>query len=127
MTRLLVAALVALAACSHDVHVRYPAPPGAPTGTLVLQLSKPASGVTVAVNGLLVVDDAKTQRVVIADTPAGTQDIVMTANGADKAMRVWVDTEHATTIPLGVPDTSPGFIKSIMGTLITIVVYSLLH
>ncbi len=127
MTRLLFAALVVLAACAHDVHVRYPAPPDTPTGTLVLQLSKPASGVTVAVNGLLVVDDVKTQRVVIANTPAGTQDIVMTANGADKAMRVWVDTDHATTIPLGVPDTSPGFIKSIMGTLITIVVYSLLH
>ena len=127
MPRLLVAALVVLAACAQDVHVRYPAPPDTPTGTLVLQLSRPASGVTVAVNGLLVVDDVKTQRVVIANTPAGTQDIVMTANGADKAMRVWVDTEHATTIPLGVPDTSPGFIKSIMGTLITIVVYSLLH
>ena len=60
--------------------------------------------------------------VVAGDGPVPVSEIP-----ADKAMRVWVDTDHATTIPLGVPDTSPGFIKSIMGTLITIVVYSLLH
>jgi hypothetical protein len=113
--------------CAKDVHVRYPAAPDMPTGTLVLLMSKPASGVTVSINGVLVVEDVKTQRVVIANTPAGNQDIVMTANGSDKAMRVWVDTEHATTIPLGVPDTAPSFIKSIFGTLITVVAYSLLR
>lgn len=131
MYRVLVVAMVVLGFASgcpaKDVHVRYPAPPDMPTGTLVLLLSKPASGVTVAVNGVLVVEDVKTGRVVIANTPAGNQDVVMTANGSDKAMRVWVDTEHATTIPLGVPDMSPGFVKSIMGTLITVVAYSLLR
>jgi hypothetical protein len=110
-----------------DVHVQYPAEPDLPTGTLVLLLSKPADGVSVAINGRLVVEDAKTQRVVVANTPSGNQDIVMTANGNDKAMRVWVDTDHATTIPLGVPEQGPGFIKSIMGSLITIVAYSLLR
>ncbi|HVK83692.1 MAG TPA: hypothetical protein VM513_06270 [Kofleriaceae bacterium] len=130
MSRLLVIVMVILgfaSGCDKDVHVRYPAPPDMPTGTLVLLLSKPASGVTVSINGVLVVEDVKTQRVVVANAPAGNQDIVMTANGSDKAMRVWVDTEHATTIPLGVPDTAPSFLKSVMGTLITVVAYSLLR
>lgn len=116
-----------LAACAHDVHVRYPAEPDEPTGTVVLLLSKPASGVSVAINGRLVVEDVHTQRIVISSAPAGTEEIVMTANGADKAMRVWVGTDHATTIPLGVPDATAGLLKSLFGTLVSIAVYTLIN
>lgn len=125
--RLAVVAILCLAACSHDVHVRYPAAPDEPTGTVVLLLSQPASDVNVAINGILVVEDAHTSRIVIANAPAGNQDILMTANGSDKAMRVYIGTDHATTIPLGVPDASSGFLKSLFGTLVTIVAYSLLR
>jgi hypothetical protein len=119
--------LLVLAACSHDVRAVYPAAPDEPTGTLVLQMSQPASGVTVAINGLLVVDDVHSERVVITGVPVGTQEIVMSANGADKQFRVWIGGEHATTVPLGVPDAGTGFLKTLFGTLVTIVVYSLLH
>ncbi len=119
--------LLALAGCSHDVRARYPSSPADATGTLVLALSRPASGVTVAINGLLVVDDEKTEHVVIEGVPVGTGDIVMAANGGDKAFRVWIDSEHPTTVPLGVPDEGVGFVKSIAGSLLTILVYSLLH
>ncbi|MBA3458122.1 MAG: hypothetical protein H0T42_33890 [Deltaproteobacteria bacterium] len=114
-------------ACAKDVHVRYPSAPDDPTGTVVLLLSTPAKGVSVAINGRLIVHDAHTGRIVISGAPVGTEEIVMTANGAEKAMRVWVGTEYATTVPLGVPEPGSGFLKSLFGTLVTIVAYSLLR
>lgn len=124
---LLVGVLVWLSACAKDVHARYPAAPDEPTSSVVLLLSQPASDVNVAINGILVVEDAHTGRIVINNAPTGNVDIVMTANGGDKAMRVWLSSDHATTIPLGVPDASSGFLKSLFGTLVTIVAYSLLR
>ena len=113
--------------CAHDVRVDYPAAPHEPTGTLVLMMSEPASGVTVAVNGLLVVDEAHTQHVVIENVPVGTQEIIMAANGTEKQFRVWIGSDHPTTVPLGVPDSSSGFVKTLFGSLLTVIVYSLLH
>ncbi|HSD89025.1 MAG TPA: hypothetical protein VLB44_15965 [Kofleriaceae bacterium] len=113
--------------CAHDIRARYPSRKEDPTGTLILQMTKPASGVTVAINGMLVVDDEHTQRVVIDGVPVGTGDVVMAANGGDKEFHVWIESEHPTTVPLGIPDEGSGFIKSLFGSLLTIVVYSLLH
>ena len=124
---LMLVVVVTLGACARDVHVRFPSAPDDPTGTLVLLLSSPAKGVSVAINGRLVVEDAHTERIVISGAPIGTEEIVMTANGGEKAMRVWVGTEHATTVPLGVPEPGSGFLKSLFGTLVTIVAYSLLR
>jgi hypothetical protein len=109
------------------VRATFPAANGAPTGTLVLLLSRPASNVTVAVNGQLVVEDRKTGRVTIEQIPVGTTEITMSANGSDKQFRIWVDDTHATTVPLGVPEQSMGFLKSMFGTLISLTAYSLLH
>jgi hypothetical protein len=120
-------ALVALAACSHDVHAHFPAVPEEPTGTLVLLVSEPASDVSVAINGVLVVEGEHTDRVVIDRVPVGNDEIIMAANGMDKQFHAWVGGDHATTVPLGVPDATFGFVKSLVGTLLTIVVYSLLH
>lgn len=125
MFRLLVVLLVV--GCAHDVKARYPSRADEPTGTLVLTMSKAASGVTVAINGVLVVDDAKTQKVVIEGVPVGTGEVVMAANGGDKAFRVWIDSDRATTVPLGVPDEGTAFWKSLTGSLLSIVVYSLLR
>jgi hypothetical protein len=119
--------LLLVVGCSHDVKARYPSRADEPTGTLVLTMSRPASGVTVAINGVLVVDDEKTQHVVIEGVPAGTGEIVMAANGGDKAFRVWIDSERPTTVPLGVPDEGSGFLKSLAGSLLSILVYSLLR
>jgi hypothetical protein len=118
---------VLVIACSHDVRVRYPAAPGAPTGTLVLLLSQPAAAVAVAVNGLLVVKDRRTKQVTIEAVPVGTVELVVTASGGDKALRVWIDDTHPTTVPLGVPSEGIGFAKSLFATLLSIVAYSLLH
>jgi hypothetical protein len=127
--RLVVLALLAsfVVGCAHDVHVLYPAAPDAPTGTLVLLLSQPASGVTVAIGGLLVVENSHTQKVVIEHVPVGNVDVSMAANGSDKQFRIWVDNINPTTVPLGVPEQQLGMLKSIFGSLISIVVYSLLR
>ena len=61
----------------------------------------------------------------IEGVPVGTAEVVMAANGADKQFRVWVGTDHATT--LGVPDPGVGFLKTLAGSLLTIIVYTLLH
>ena len=112
-----------------DVHARFPiaATPTDPTGTIVLILGEAAEDVTVAINGVLVVEGVHTKRVVIDNVPAGTAEIIMAANGADKQIKVWVGTDHATTVPLGIPDPGIGFIKTLAGTLITILLYSLLR
>jgi hypothetical protein len=121
--------LVMVAGCGgEDMRVHYPlALPTDPTGTLVLHMTQSASDVSVAVNGVLVVDNAHTQHIVIDGVPVGTAEIIMAANGADKEFKVWVGSDHATTVPLGVPDSSTGFLKTLAGTLITILVYSWLH
>jgi hypothetical protein len=111
-----------------DLHTKFPiATPGQPTGTLVLLLSQPASDIIVAIDGVLVTSEAHTQRLVIEGVPVGTVDITVAANGGEKESKVWVGGDHATTLPIGIPDASMGFIKTLAGTLITILVYSLLH
>jgi len=115
-----------LVGCAHDVRAHYPAAPDAPTGTLVLRLTTSAD-VSVAINGILVVDDAKTDKIVIDNVPIGGNDVVIAANGGDKAMRVFVTSEQWTTIPMGVPEPSTGFLKSIFATLVSIVAYSMLN
>jgi len=121
-------ALVFCVACSaHDVRVHYPVLPDQPTGTLVLLLSQPADDVTVSINGNLIIDRAHTDRIVIDGVPVGTQTVIMAANGVDKQFQIWVDGDHWTTVPLGVSDQSYGFLKTLAGSLLTIIVYSLLH
>lgn len=115
-----------LVGCAHDVRVDYPAPPDVATGTLVLRLTTTAS-VSVAVNGFLVVDDEKTDKIVIERIPVGSNDIVIAANGGDKAIRAFINSDHWTTIPMGVPEPSTGFLKSIFATLVSIVAYSMLN
>lgn len=118
--------LLFLAACPHDVRTQYPAPPDAPTGTLVLKFTTSAE-ISVAVNGILVVDGQKTDKVVIHNLPIGGNDVVVAANGGDKTVRAWITSEQWTTIPIGLPEPSTGFLKSIFATLVSIVAYSMLN
>lgn len=129
MRSLVIALLALVAACAHDLHATFPARPEEPTSTLVLLLSEAAQGVSVAVNGVLLVEDAHTQRITIDHVPTGNVDVVIAANGADKAMRTWLDMEHTTTIPLGVPDAGGaiGIVKTIVGAIVTVAVYTIIH
>jgi hypothetical protein len=123
----IVLVVLLLVGCAHDVRATFPAPPNAPTGRLVLLLSHPAAGVSVAINGLLVVEGQRTGRVTIDKVPVGHSEITIAANGSDKQFKVWIDDTHPTTVPLGVPQESLGFLKSIVGTLISLTAWSLLR
>jgi hypothetical protein len=118
---------VLLVGCAHDVRARYPSSPEEPTGTLVLLLSQSASNVSIAIDGLLVVEDEDTKRITIERIPTGNHEIVIAANGSDKAMRTWIASEHPTTIPLGVPESGTALWKSLVGTLVSILAYTLLR
>jgi hypothetical protein len=119
--------LVLLAACAHDVRTRFPSSPEEPTGTLVLLLSQGASNVSVAIDGLLVVEDEHAKKITIERVPTGNREIAIAANGSDKAVRAWIGSENPTTIPLGVPESGMALWKSVLGTLISIAAYSLLR
>jgi hypothetical protein len=119
--------LVVIASCARDVTVRYPSLPDDSTSSVVLLLSEPAENVSVAVNGMLLVEDEHTKRVVIEHVPVGTAEIVMTANGSDKALKVWVEGAHATTVPLGVPAPGGGLFKTLLASVVTVAAYALLR
>src|SRR5687767_15730395 len=104
--RALLAIALVTAACAHDVHARYPAPPDAPTGSITL-LFTASSVVSVAVNGVLVVHDERTERIVIDDVPTGFAELSIAAGTGEKQARVWVDSARMTTIPLGAPGEAP--------------------
>lgn len=119
--------LVALAGCAHDVHVRYPAPPDAPTGSITL-LFTASSVVSVAVNGFLVVDDARTEKIVIDDVPTGFAEVSVAAGTGEKQARVWVDSERSTTVPLGAPGEAPmSAVRSFALSIATVAIYALLR
>ncbi len=120
-----------LVGCAQDVRMRFPGapPPDVPvsTGTLVLLLGAPASSVAVAIDGWLVFSDQHTSKIVIDGVPIGTREVTFAANGVDKTFKIWVDSEHATTVPIGVPDGGGGFVQTLLGSIATIVVYALIH
>lgn len=119
---------VAASGCAHDVHARYPAPPGAPTGTLDLVFSAPAADVSVAVNGYLVVDDERTEHIRITDVPTGFAELAIAAGSGEKQARIWVDSDRVTTIPLGAPAEAPlSALRALATSLASIALYALLN
>lgn len=101
MRLLLLLAMASLAAgCARDVDVRYPTPDPAP-GSITIVFTSPASDVTIAVNGILLVDDAHTGRVHIDAVPSGAADVVVAAGAEEKAMKIWIEPGKDTTVPLG--------------------------
>ncbi|MBE7450582.1 MAG: hypothetical protein HS111_17285 [Kofleriaceae bacterium] len=124
----LVGVVVATSACARDVHTRFPASPEAPTGTVELVFTGPAAGVSVAVNGVLVVHDRRTERVRIEHVPTGYADLAIAAGAGEKQVRVWVDSERVTTIPLGAPGEPPvSAIRALATSLASVALYALLN
>jgi hypothetical protein len=105
--RALIATLVLAMGCAHDVTARYPlADPVEPPGSLTFVFTEAGSDVSVAVNGILLVHDARTERVHIDNLPTGSVDVVVAAGPTEKSMRIWIDSGKETTVPLGSPGPS---------------------
>jgi hypothetical protein len=128
-TAVAIAALVLAAGCAHDVLAHYPRPPDEldPPGSLTFVLTEAGSDISVAVNGVLLVHDARTSHITIDNLPSGNVDVVVAAGPSEKAMRIWIDSGKETTVPLGSPGPSSleGWRASIV-SLAGVALYALL-
>lgn len=119
---------VAASACAHDVHARFPAPPGVPTGSVELVFTSAASDVTVALDGILVVHDEHTERIRIDGVPSGYVELAIAAGSGEKQLRVWVESDRVTTVPCGSAGEAPmSAIRALATSLAGIALYSLLN
>ena len=120
--------VVGAAACAHDVHSRFPIEAGADVGSIELTFAAPASSVSVAINGVMVVRDVRTERITIADVPTGYAELAIAAGAGEKQLRVWVDSNHVTAVPLGAPDDAPlTTMRSFALSLVSLALYTLLR
>ncbi len=114
--------------CARDVHTRFPSEAGAEVGTVELAFTAPAGGVSVAVNGVMVVRGARTERITIADVPTGFAELAVAAGPGEKQFRVWVDAGKHTAVPLGAVDETPlTALRSFALSMASLVVYTLLR
>ena len=122
-------ALVAgVAACAHDVAVQFPAEVGAEVGAIELAFTNPASGVSVAVDGVMLVRGARTERITIAAVPTGFRDVAIAAGPGEKQVRVWVERDRVTAVPLGATDDAPlSTVRGMALSLLSLAVYTLLR
>ena len=119
--------LLILTACAHDVRTNFP---GATddAGTIVIMLTAPTSDVIVTIDGLLVVEGAHTNRIVIEHVPVGFRELVVADGGGDKERRIWVASDHATTVALGMPGAGgPSLLTTVIDAVLTGVVYALFY
>lgn len=125
MLRLLPALLV-LVGCARDVRTVYPrGAPGDPTGTITLVFTRPSPDVYVAVNGHLVVDGAHTARVRIDGVATGYADVAVALGPGEQQLRVWVEPDRETVLPLGAPGgTATDTIKSMVLSIAALVIYA---
>lgn len=115
-------------ACAHDVHTRFPADPSMSTGRIALVFTDVASPVNVVVNGLLLVRGARTEKVVVADVPVGFAEVSIAAGPGEKQLKVWVDADRETTVPLGSSGEAPlSALRGFALSMATVVVYALLR
>ena len=118
---------IVVAGCAQDYRVRYPGDDPAP-GSLTFAFTSPASDVSLAVNGTLLVDDAHTGRIHVDNMPSGSNDVIVAVGPEEKAMKIWIDPGKETTVPLGSSGVSSidGWRASFV-SLAGIVLYALLR
>ena len=124
----LVLLLSLVVGCAHDVHARYPGTPDEATGQIALVFTDVADSVTVAINGVMVVRGARTERVVITGVPTGFAEVSIAAGPGEKQVRVWVASDQETTVPLGASGEAPlSAVRGFAMSLATVALYALLR
>lgn len=128
MRSLVVLLVLLVGACAHDVHARFPASPGQATGRVTLVFTDVADAVTVAIDGVLVVRGARTERIEIRDVPTGFVDVAVAAGAGERALRVWVEADRETAVPLGAAGEAPlSALRGLAISLASVALYALLH
>ena len=119
---------VGAAACAHDVHARFPGAADEEVGAIELAFAAPTSSVSVAVNGVMVVRDVRTEHITIAGIPTGYAELAIAAGAGEKQLRIWVERDHTTAVPLGAPDDAPlSTMRSFALSLVSLALYTLLR
>jgi hypothetical protein len=106
----------------HQVRMPTSALAGVETGGLTLVFSREASNVVVAVDGVLVVEEAKAKRVHIHGVETGYVNVSIAADGVERATRVWIDSGRATAVPVGNPGT-PERMNPVVTTALSVVAF----
>tara|TARA_R110002096_G_scaffold16898_7_gene57848 strand:+ start:1193 stop:1648 length:456 start_codon:yes stop_codon:yes gene_type:complete len=107
----LLATVLTVGACGGTSNRRVVAmPPSAletETGSVNLVFSRETSGVIVSIDGQLVVERATLKHLHIADVPTGYVELAIAADGVERQMRIWVDSEKTTSLPIGAAPMPP--------------------
>jgi hypothetical protein len=81
--------------------------------------------VVVAVNGALVVERARTERIRIDGVATGYADVAIAIGPAEKQVKVWVDEGRDTVLPVGSPGGSAfDGLKSVVLSLAAMALYA---
>ncbi len=100
----MVAAVSGAMACSGGKQVvqRSLSADRASTGSVEIRFTRRAANVSVAVNGSLVVDSVQTERIRIDGIDSGYADLAIAGDGVERQLRVWVDAQRVTAIPVAI-------------------------
>jgi len=77
------------------------------TGSVVLIFSRKTSGVIVSIDGRLVVEGATLSRLRVDRVDVGYVTLAIAADGVERQMRIWVDGDRATSVPIGAAPMPP--------------------
>src|SRR5262245_23052009 len=108
----MVAALGLAVGCAGGERVvrRVPGPPAGSAGSLEISLTRKTSNLSVAINGALVVDHVEGERIRIDGIETGYADVAIAGDGVERQLRVWIDHQRVTSIPVAIDaprQTSP--------------------
>jgi hypothetical protein len=129
--RLLALCSVAGGCGGSPVSVSAPESGGGATGSIAVVFTRPAKGVTIALDGRLVVDRQHTGRVEIRGVDVGISELQIAAGSGpsrvERHVRVEVDGGKVTTIPVAAPDgSSSSGVLSAVASIVALVASSAL-
>ena len=108
--------VVLLPACASDIAVGYPSPAGAaPAGTVLVRFTEAMRSATVRIDGVLVVEDEHTERIEVANVPAGRREVTVVASSRGRSRSidhtevVAVDPEKPAVVLIATPAHSLGY------------------
>ncbi|MEZ4465876.1 MAG: hypothetical protein R3F43_15795 [bacterium] len=109
---LILAALLCASGCAQNIHHRLPES-DQPTGSILIRFTEPARNAVITVNGVLVADDAYTERVEVTRVPAGDATVSVLAGGGgqtsvEDTKTVAVHAERQTTVSFRAPEMTGG-------------------
>ena len=77
------------------------------TGSAEIVFSRKATSVSVAVNGVLLVDHVDCERIRIEGIETGYADLAIAGDGVERQVRIWIEHQRVTSIPVAIDAPRP--------------------